>query len=168
MKRQIDDEIKERVEKGLQVSSIRTFEDTCFMYVAPEMEEVQKNMPIEAASQVQYRGDFTGRLLIETRGGLLSAIAANMLSNDDTSAQQKKDALGEVANIICGNVVISLGRSDRGYKIESPRFLSKEEMLKEEGQGSVVAKVTLNFNEGRADIKFFVDDHSAVGVENCD
>ena len=89
-----------------------------------------------------------------------SAIAANMLSNDVPSAQQKKDALGEIANIICGNVVPSWGRGRQGYKIESPRSLNKDELLKEEKQGNPLAEITLNFNEGRADIKFFVDGYS--------
>jgi CheY-specific phosphatase CheX len=90
------------------------------------------------------------------------AIAANMLSDDVPNAQQKKDALGEIANIICGNVVPSLGRGGRGYKIESPRFLNKDDLLKEEKQGQPLAEITLNFNQGRADIKFFVDGYSAT------
>ena len=65
--------------------------------------------------------------------------------------------MGEVANIICGNVVTSLGRSKQGYKIESPRSLKKDELLKEKRQGKALAEITMNFNEGRVDIKFFVD-----------
>jgi len=132
------------------------------------MADVQKNLPVEAASEAKYRGNINGKLLIETRGGLLSTIAANMLSNDNPSVQQKKDALGEIANIICGNVVISLGRSASGYKINSPRFLNKEELLREEGKGFLVAEVTLNFNEGRADIKFFAEGYSAAKGKKSD
>ena len=112
---------------------------------------------------MKYRNDdFTGRLLIETRGGLFSAIATNMLSNDNPSDQLKKDALGEIANIICGNVVPSLAGGGREYKIESPRSLNKDDLLKEEKQGKPMAEITLNFNEGRADIKLFVDGYSAT------
>ena len=168
MKTQIDNEVKIKIEKVLRESSVNTFEDTCFMYLAPEMADIQKNLLLEAASVAKYRGNLTGKLLIETRGGLLSAIAANMLSNDKPSSQQKKDALGEIANIICGNVVISLGRSGGGYKIESPKFLSKDELLKEEGKGSLVAEIILNFNEGRADIKFFVDSYSEAKEKKSD
>ena len=86
----------------------------------------------------------------------------NILSNDDPSAQQKKDALGEIANIICGNVVPSLGGGGPEYKIESPRSLKKDDLLKEEKQKKPLAEITLNFNEGRADVKLFVDDYSAT------
>ena len=133
------------------------------MYQEPELKDAQENLPLEAAAEVKYRSDdFTGKLLIETRGGLFSAIATNMLSNDDPSTQQKKDALGEIANIICGNVVPSLGGGGREYKIESPRSLNKDDLLKEERQEEPLAEITLNFNEGRADIKLFVDGYSAT------
>jgi hypothetical protein len=149
--------MKSKIEKVLEEASVSTFEDTCFMYQVPELNDVQKNLTLEAAAEVKYRGDYTGSLLIETRGGLFSAIAANILSIDSPSCLQKKDALGEIANIICGNVVTSLGRSKQGYKIESPRSLKKDELLKGKRQGKPLAEITMNFNEGRADIKFFVD-----------
>ena len=144
--------MKTQIEKVLIESTVRTFEDLCFMYQEPELKDAQKNLPLEAASEVKYRSDdFTGKLLIETRGGLSPAIATNILSNDDPSAQQKKDALGEIANII-----------------EPPRSLSKDDLLKEEGQEEPVAEITLNFNDGRVDIKLFVDGYSAAKEKKSD
>jgi CheY-specific phosphatase CheX len=158
--------MKTQIEKILIESTVKTLEDLCFIYQEPELKDAQENLPLEAAAEVKYRNDdFTGRLLIESRGGLFSAIATNMLSNDAPNAQQKKDALGEIANIICGNVVPSLGQGGREYKIESPRSLNKDDLLKEEKQENPLVKITLNFNQGRADIKLFVDGYSAATKE---
>jgi CheY-specific phosphatase CheX len=155
--------MKKQIENVLKEATIITLEDLCFIYQVPELKDAQENLPLEAAAEVKYRSDdFTGKLLIETRGGLFSAIATNILSNDDPSAQQKKDALGEIANIICGNVVPSLGGGGREYKIEPPRSLNKDDLLKEEKQGKPLAEITLNFNDGRADIKLFVNGYSAT------
>ena len=154
--------MKKQIENVLKESTIKTFEDICFIYQVPELKDDQKNLALEAAAEVKFRGNFTGKLVIETRGGLFSAIAANMLSNDVPNAQQKKDALGEIANIICGNVVPSLGRSEPEYKIEGPRCLNKDDLLKEEKQEKPLAEIALNFNQGRADIKLFVDGYSAA------
>jgi hypothetical protein len=159
MKIKIEKELKTRIEKNLKEAAVKTFEDICFMYQVPELEEIQKNLAPKAAAEVKYRRDFTGKLVIETSSGLESAIAANMLSIDLPSSQQKRDALGEVANIICGNIVPSLGISGHGYKIESPKPLNKDELLKEEGREKPLAEFTLNLNQGRADIKFFVDNY---------
>lgn len=152
--------MKTKIENILKEATIRTLEDICFMYLEPELKDSQKNLALEAAAEVIFRGDFEGKLVIESRGGLFSAAAANMLSNDHPSFQQKNDALGEIANIICGNIVPSLGRrKGPGYKIESPTSLNKDELLKEE-KGKPFAEVTLNFNQGRADIKLFVADYN--------
>jgi len=151
--------MKTRIENLLTEATIRTFEDTCFMYLEPELEDAQKNLPLEAAALVRFKGNYSGKLIIESRGGLFSAIAASMLSNNRPSSQQKKDAFGEIANIICGNLVPFLGRrKELGYKIESPVLLNKKELLKEK-KGKPLAEVILNFNQGRVDIKFFVDDY---------
>ncbi len=154
--------MKKKIEAVLEEASIKTFEDICFMYLEPELKDSQKNLELEAMTEVRFRGDFSGKLIIESRGDLVTAAAANMLSNDHPSLQQQMDALGEIANIICGNIVPSLGRrKGKGNKIESPRFLSKDELLKEE-KGTPLAEVTLNFNQGRADIKLFVDNYNPV------
>jgi CheY-specific phosphatase CheX len=149
--------MKTRIEKALEEATVSTFEYICFMYPAPELKDIQKNLKLEAAAEVKYKGNYTGKLLIETRGDLLSAIAGNILSNDFPNPQQKNDALGELANIICGNIVPYLGRGGQGYKIESPHSLNKKELSEKKKQGKPLAKVTLNFNQGRADIKFYVD-----------
>ncbi len=155
--------MKTQVEKFLIESTVKTLEDLCFMYQEPELKDAQENLPLEAAAEVKYRSDdFTGKLVIETRGGLFSAIATNILSIDNPSTKQKKDALGEMANIICGNVVPSLGEGGREYKIEAPRSLNKDDLLKEKLREEPVAAITLNFNDGRVDIKLFVDGHSVA------
>ena len=150
-----------KIERVLEEITIKTFEDICFMYLEPELKEKQKDLEPDAAAEVGFHGSYTGRLVIESRGNLFSASAANILSDDHPSLQQKKDALGEIANIICGNIVPSLGRRKAGgYHIESPRHLSRDELLKEEKR-KPLAVVTLNFNQGRADIKLFVDDFNS-------
>lgn len=155
--------MKTQIEKFLIESTVKTLEDLCFMYQEPELKDAQENLPLEAAAEVKYRSDdFTGKLLIETRGGLFSAIAANILSIDNPSTKQKKDALGEIANIICGNVVPSLDEGGKEYRIAPPKSLNKDDLLKEEWREEPVAAITLNFNDGRADIKLFVDGYSAA------
>lgn len=151
--------MKMKMEKILEEAAIKTFEDICFMYPEPERKDEQAVLEPDAAAEVGFHGGYTGTLVVESRGDLFSAAAANILSDDCPSVRQKKDALGEIANIICGNVVPSLGRRKAGgYTIESPRYLSRDELLKEEKRKPLAA-VILNFNQGRADINLFVDDY---------
>ena len=87
--------MKSKIEKVLEEAAVNTFEDICFMYQVPELKDIQKNLTLEAAAEVKYRGDYTGSLLIETRGGLFSAIAANILSIDSPSSRRKRTPWGK-------------------------------------------------------------------------
>jgi len=148
--------MRTKVEKELLRSAIAAFENTCFMYSMPELKEVQQSFSVEAAVEIKYRGSFSGRLVIETSGGLYSAIAVNMLGTGNISGEQRKDALGEMANIICGNVIPSLGSGGSEYSIESPRMLGTSE-LRNNRLGEPLAQVVLNLDKGRADLKFYVN-----------
>lgn len=148
--------MRAQIEKKLKDSAVKTFEETCFMYIMPELEDIQDKLPIEAVAEIKYRGNFTGKLLIEIRGGLLEAIAVNMLGHENPTLQQKQDALGEIANIICGNVIPALGSKGGEYKIESP-CLIREDQIQKNLLGEPLAHTILNLNQGRADLKFFVN-----------
>jgi CheY-specific phosphatase CheX len=153
--------MKNRIEKKLGETAVRTFEDTCFMYSVPELKEVQSNLPMEAAAEVKYRGNFTGRVVLEARGGLFKSIAVNMLGNDHPTETQMRDALGEIANIICGNVIPALGESPDSYRIENPRYLTGAE-CRSVLLGEPLVTLVLNLNLGRADVKFYVDGYFPV------
>lgn len=150
--------MKKKIEKILEEIALNTFEDICFMYPMPELKDAQEKMKLEAVAEARYHGDHSGSLRIETRGGLLSAVAANILGNSPDLSRSKKDALGEIANIICGNIVPYLGRGKKGYKIEAPKSLKKD--LAEQCRKKPLMAISLNFEQGRADIKFFVDDEN--------
>ena len=153
--------MKTRVENALKEAGLKTFEETCFMYPVPELKDLQEMLPLEAAAEVKYRGDFTGRLLIETRGGLFKAIAVNMLSIQDPTGEQKTDALGEIANIICGNVIPALGGVRQGYRIEAPKNIPLSE-TQNNLLGEPLVQTVINLNQGRVDLKFYVDGYYPV------
>jgi len=148
--------MRTKVEKELLRSATAAFENACFMYPVPELKEVQRTFTVEAAAEIKYRGSFTGRLVIETSGGLYSAIAVNMLGTGDITGEQKRDALGEMANIICGNVIPALVGGGSEYSIESPRMLDTSE-LRNNKLGEPLVQVVLNLDKGRADLKFYVN-----------
>ncbi|MBI5804924.1 chemotaxis protein CheX [candidate division TA06 bacterium] len=157
--------MKTRVENALKEAGLKTFEGICFMYPVPELKEIQEMLPLEAAAEVKYRGDFSGRMMIETRGGLFQAIAVNMLSSQDPTGEQKMDALGEVANIICGNVIPALGGISQGYRIEAPRCIPLNE-VQNNLLGEPLVSMVFNLNQGRADLKFYVDGYYPAPEKN--
>jgi hypothetical protein len=67
--------------------------------------------PAESAAvtrgmMVRFTGPAAGALVVRGDDGLLEGLAANMLGTDGApSLELQLDALGEIANVICGNVL---------------------------------------------------------------
>ena len=61
------------------------------------------------AVQVGFHGPFTGAVRLEMSAAVLPMLAANMLAMDGEPGRVlQMDALGELANIVCGNVLPAL------------------------------------------------------------
>jgi hypothetical protein len=150
--------MREIIKAALEQSARKTFEDMCFMYPMPELADIQKVLPVEAAVQVKYRGSFTGTLVIRTAGGLLRALAANMLGDDAPSLQQQQDALGEVANMICGNVLPAISGGRDQYVIEGPTVI-RELSRSPDRHGEPIAATVLYLDKGRADLMVYLDSY---------
>src|SRR5256885_12141673 len=86
-------------------AAVLTFEDLGFMLPTPELDDQQKRAPLDTTVSVAFQGPYNGRLVILTCRQMLPTLAANMLGEDEATEQQQRDALGEVANVICGNML---------------------------------------------------------------
>jgi len=71
-----------KAEKELCKAALLTFEDLGFMFPEPELEEEILPAEPEASVSVEFWGPFNGRLVVTVCGGLLPALAANMLGEE--------------------------------------------------------------------------------------
>ncbi|HEY7494867.1 MAG TPA: chemotaxis protein CheX, partial [Candidatus Tectomicrobia bacterium] len=87
-------------------AAVLTFEELCFLFPDSELQELQRHATVDVAVRVAFSGPFRGYLLIKVCGGLLPMLAANMLGQANAPPEeQQHDALGEVANVVCGNLL---------------------------------------------------------------
>ena len=144
-----------KVEKELCKAALLTFEDLGFMFPEPELEEENPLVEPEASVSVEFWGPFNGRLVVTVCGGLLPALAANMLGEEAPPSElQQYDALGEISNVICGNVLPAIAGSKAVFHIGAPQRLQNPETP---DRGSPEAKVHLALDQGRADLFLFID-----------
>ena len=133
-----------------------TFEEVGFMFLLPEMNDEQREAGLEAAIAVEFDGPASGRLILAAHGGLLPALAGNMLGQDEpTSVGQQRDALGEIANIVCGNMLPRITGTTNVFHIAGPIAIDAEELascMRED----CAAQVQLPLEEGRADLALFM------------
>lgn len=108
------------------------FEQAAFA-VFDSPEETDGNPPAEEPSHftlVKFEGPFFGCVVLAAGCRLAMMIAANMLGveeDDPDAAEKTRDALGEISNMICGNLLPALAGAKPEFRIEAPEHISEEE-----------------------------------------
>lgn len=141
-----------------------TFEGLGFIYAEADLTEGQEQAPVEAAARVRFTGPMTGQLEVRVAGGILGELAANMLGQDKPPGPgTQRDALGELTNVICGNLLPKLAGSHVVFDLSKPEVRSRSEDMEEAPDWNHATHVKLGLSEGRAEVLLFLD---AVPVDN--
>ncbi|MCL2701431.1 MAG: chemotaxis protein CheX [Phycisphaerae bacterium] len=97
-----------------------TFETLAFMYSVHEQDS-PAGPPVTA--EVSFRGPIHGRLVLTVSDTMLPALGTNMLGFADDQAasdDQQRDALKEVLNVICGNLLPLLYNRYDVFDVQAP------------------------------------------------
>jgi CheY-specific phosphatase CheX len=133
----------------------KIFEEAAFALVDPpeSVDDINvKAAPYKAAA-LGFHGPFSGKIVILTTERLALTVAANMLGleEDDPDVSGKAgDALREILNMICGNLLPAIAGSEQEFTIGAPEEISASdfEAVAETGN-SEIEKATL-YIEGDA------------------
>ncbi len=123
-------EILERV--GREV-----LETMAFMFVMPGMESEEEKGPYSTVL-VEFSGHAKGLLVLQMPDEILPELAANMLGDDEAEPEpgQQMDALGELANVICGNLLAEMAGPEPVFDLVSPVIITDvSELEKKIGSG---------------------------------
>lgn len=143
-------------ESALYETAISSFEQLCFMFHAPELEDSDHKFQTGAMAMVEFSGPFKGTLYLKVCKDLLTAVASNMLGEEQPTLQNQKDALGEMSNVICGNVLSKITPQNEAFSISSPKVF-EEDVLTEDDRKKAVASVNIPLDEGYTELILFMD-----------
>ncbi len=150
--------MKEKVEDILYRSTVRIFEDIAFMLPNMELNEQQMGASVEVAVAVDFCGPFNGKLVVRISNSLLPILAANMLGEGEPPCRSEQlDALREVANIICGNLLPALTGTKEVFRLSAPSLISSREPL-DHPNDIPVAEARIGIDEGRVEVVLFIED----------
>jgi CheY-specific phosphatase CheX len=74
---------------------------------------------------IEFTGPVTGKLSIRCTESLAQAVAANLLGTENMDLRTQAnawDALAELLNVICGNLITELIDSDRPFTLSVPQI----------------------------------------------
>ena len=113
----------------LKVAS-HVFEKSAFMGVLPGEEiDLPEGLPKLVAS-ISFSGPQNGRLILAVSPEILLPLVTSMLGTDGTEEireESKKDALLEVLNMVCGNVLIDIFGNEPVFRLQPPMMVGTEE-----------------------------------------
>lgn len=147
----------------------KTLGDLAFVFSMPAEEEQVRD--VMKAAVVEFSGPFSGDFMAAVTVENLPAIAANMLGLEEEGGApptqvQQDDALKELTNVVCGNLLPAIAGTEVVFNIQAPVVIADEDFRKRSGQGEMVAHVHLTLDEGEAEFLFFVSGGEAA-MENC-
>jgi hypothetical protein len=82
------------------------------------------DLPLDYGVRVAFDGARSGALELRATGELARAAAANMLGVHAAPPALARDALGEVANVLCGNVLPLIVPGGCEFRLQAPELVS--------------------------------------------
>jgi CheY-specific phosphatase CheX len=149
------------LEAELVQATALTFEGLAFVFPSPELLQEQLDAPFEAAVTVDFNGTCGGNLTLMVAGGVLPTIVGNMIGGErGHDPDARCDALGELANVICGNVLTHIAGHDKSFLLSAPKMISFEELSSM--RDSERAEIRVGIEGGRAEVTFSLNRKPAV------
>ncbi len=137
-------------------TAILTFEELGFLLPDEEVNDQQSNADLKACSRIHFTGASEGWLSIRLYGGFLAELTANMLGEEEEpSEQDQADALGELSNVVCGNLLPAVAGAEAVYDLGAPEVqLSSQTTAPPDGEsaGSCIVGV----EDGRIELDVHV------------
>lgn len=139
-----------------------TFESLALLFPEQGSIEGAEFLPLAATVSVTYRGAGAGRLVVGVTAGILPALAENMLGVAAApDPQVQRDALGELANVVTGNVLPLINGATAVYRLDAPIDAGSAPFAASDGEVRQ-AFARLQMDEGEALLALFSHDQAAA------
>jgi len=134
------------------------FRDLASVRPKPFPAKEQMNAPFEASAIVPFDGLMRGVVRIVLYGELLGTLASEMVGEPEVvpTPAEKSDALGEIANVICGNALPILCGPEAVFKLSSPIVSTSEDQSYKSPDTIEAANLKFFFPRGRMELSILV------------
>jgi hypothetical protein len=147
----------------------KTFGELAFLLI--ELDEIAESKHLSApnwtyAVYVEFTGPFGGAMHIAITENMLRPLATNMLGIDVNEQLPEgvklEDALKELLNVTCGNLLPIIGGDEAVFRIGAPELLP--EPTPPAGEKTPVGQVQLILDAGMAQVTLYLDPGTRCNV----
>lgn len=156
----------EAIDDVLAGATQSALETTAFLIAEPGAQAADADADADAdaavppppfVATVAFEGARSGAFRIEFPARILPVLAANVLGEDESPSEEtQRDALGELANIICGNVLPAFDPGGR-YSLAPPAVVKGPPVALDAG-AVCVASADLQVDGERVGASFWLRD----------
>jgi CheY-specific phosphatase CheX len=140
----------------LLAAAATTFESLALLLPTPEPSAAEAAAAPAHAVRLAFDGPFRGWLALRVTDDVARALAENMLGAAEADAALVRDALGEVANVVCGNLLPAIAGRAAVFHLQAPEPLDVDDASWAAAPGHAHA-ASLGVDGGRADLALHVD-----------
>ena len=143
----------------------QTLENLAFLFSFPEEGPEDTGEP-SVGLGVSFAGPYAGRLVMNISTAVLAELAANMLGLDEeeTTRDDQYDAVAELLNVICGNLLPALSGKQVVFNITTPEILADGAAGLDGQAPEVRAATTLALGNGTCKLFLWVDGDVQPGM----
>jgi hypothetical protein len=137
--------------------AVQTFEELAFVFATGE-DTLPEDLGSTRTVTVAFSGIWEGAVRLQTPSDLLAVVAAGMLGLDESvpsSAEQQDDALRELLNVICGNLLPVLAGREPVFRVGVPCIQTPDAPEPGDSGKPAVAEVVVGLDEGWARLWYF-------------
>jgi hypothetical protein len=135
-----------------------TLQSLAFLFpLEPEAEVDQTGET--AIAKVNYTGPCSGCLLVTVPRSMLPPLTANMLGLPEAQApagEEEVDALKELANVICGNLLPAVAGREAVFRISAPEVLEASGPDLDPAHGEPAGTAFVPLEEGWARLQLYM------------
>lgn len=136
----------------LLAAATTTFESLALLLPSPNVSAREAAGTTAIGVGVAFTGPLRGYLALRVTDDVARALAANMLGVDEPAPALVRDALGEVANVVCGNLLPSLAGQKAVFHLSAPAPLGAPNALE-----APALAASLGIDGGRAEVTLHLD-----------
>lgn len=143
-------------------AATHTLEGLC-MALPDSVGEPQPGEAPRAAVEIGFTGPFSGSLILRAFGSVLDELAQTMtMADGPVSESEIGDALGEIANVVCGNLLPTLAGERTEFDVHSPIRVDTLDM--ESTELPIATAVAFEFLDGRIECQLALSDAGKKAV----
>ncbi len=151
----------EQIKETLYSVAEEVLEKLAFIFSFPEEERELMDYNDAVIARVSFKGPFMGTLTMAVSADAIPEIAGNMLGledNFDATTEQQYDALKELINVICGNLLPAIAGKQTVFNVEAPNIISADDVMISEDTPKPASVAKLDMDDGQCDLMLYLED----------